>query len=43
VAAASILLILQQKLDQPKEAIDVPAGENSPGTLSLERVRELGI
>ncbi len=42
-AVASILLIRQQKLDQPKEAIDVPAGESTPGTLTLERVRELGI
>ena len=43
MAVASILLIRQQKLDQPKGAIEVPAGESSPGTLSLERVRELGI
>ena len=42
-ALGGILLIRQQKLDPPKEAIDVPAGESSPGTLSLERVRELGI
>ena len=42
-ALAGILLIRQQKLDQPREAIDVPAGERSPGTLTLERVRELGI
>ncbi len=40
---ASILLLRQQKLDQPKEVLEVPAGESSPGTLSLERVRELGI
>lgn len=42
-ALAGILLIRQQKLDQPRVAIDVPAGERSPGTLTLERVRELGI
>ncbi len=40
---ASLLLIRQTKQITPKETVDVPAGEAVPGSISLERLRELGI
>ena len=43
VAVASLLLIRQTKQITPKEAVDVQAGETVPGSISLERLRELGI
>ncbi len=42
-AVASLLLIRQTKQVTPKEAVRVPAGESVPGSVSLERLRELGI
>jgi hypothetical protein len=42
-AVTSLLLIRQTKQITPKEALDVPAGETVPGSISLERLRELGI
>ena len=42
-AMASVLLMRQTKQITPKEAAEVPAGEAVPGSISLERLRELGI
>ena len=42
-AMASLLLIRQTKPVTPKEVAEVPAGEAVPGSISLERLRELGI
>ncbi len=41
-AVASLLVIRQTKQVTPKEVVDVPAGETVPGSISLERLRELG-
>ena len=41
--AAGLVLIRQQKLPDPQLQIrDVHAGESQPGTISLEKLRELG-
>ena len=42
-AVASLLLIRSTKQVTPKETIDLPADETAPETVSLERLRELGI
>jgi len=40
----TILLVRQQKdVERPKEPRLVPAGETRPTTISLERIRELGL
>jgi len=39
--AAGLVLIRQQKLPDP-QIRDVHAGESQPGTISLEKLRELG-
>ncbi len=42
--ATTVLLVLQQKQVASKQATDmVPAGEPLPTTISLERMRELGL
>lgn len=40
--ATTILLVRQQRELDPKEIRLVPAGESQP-TISLERIRELGL
>ncbi len=42
-AVASLLLIRSTKQVTPKETVDLPTDETVPGTISLERLRELGI
>jgi hypothetical protein len=41
-AVTAVLLCRQQKLVATPGLKEVPAGENMPGTISLERLRELG-
>jgi len=43
--AAGLLLLRQQRHEDVEPTLDnvVPAGETVPGTISLERLRELGI
>ena len=41
--ATTILLVRQQKQVEPQTAQAVPAGESQPATISLERIRELGL
>ncbi len=42
--AATVLLVRQQREElAPKQASLVPAGENQPAQISLERIRELGL
>lgn len=43
--AAGLLLIKGQRHEDVEQSLDnvVPAGETVPGTISLERLRELGI
>ena len=42
--AASVLLIRSQREVAPAEVLEeVPAGEETPGQVRLERLRELGI
>lgn len=41
---ATILLVRQQRDEMaPKQANFVPAGENQPARISLDRIRELGL
>jgi hypothetical protein len=40
--AASLVLLRQQKPELPRQPRVTPAGETVPGTISLERLRELG-
>ncbi len=41
--ATTILLVRQQKEVDAKDPRLVPAGETQPTTISLERIRELGL
>ncbi|MEZ4417387.1 MAG: hypothetical protein R3E10_16655 [Gemmatimonadota bacterium] len=41
--AASVLLIRAQKQPQAEEIDAVPPGENVPGQIRLDKLRELGI
>ena len=41
--AATFLLVRQQKEVEPRDPRLVPAGETQPTTISLERMRELGL
>ena len=41
--ATTILLVLQQKQVEKPTAQAVPARESEPATISLERIRELGL
>ena len=42
--ATTILLVRQQKQVETRQAAEaIPAGENEPATISLERIRELGL
>ncbi|MEM7416086.1 MAG: hypothetical protein AAF389_11355 [Gemmatimonadota bacterium] len=41
--ATTILLVRQQKEVEPKDVRLIPAGETQPATISLERIRELGL
>lgn len=41
--ATTILLVRQQKEVQRAETRLIPAGESQPSTISLERIRELGL
>ena len=43
--AAGLLLLRQQRHEDVDSTLDnvVPAGETVPGTISLEKLRELGI
>jgi hypothetical protein len=45
VMAVGVLLVRTQKLPRPKDDLldSMQAGETVPGTVSLERLRELGI
>ena len=40
---AGLLLIRQQKQEEPSVAGELPPGESVPSEISLERLRELGI
>ena len=42
VAVSLVILRQQKEEDVTREARLVPAGETQPGTISLERLRELG-
>lgn len=41
--ATTILLVRQQKEIESRQTRLVPAGETQPSTLSLQRIRELGL
>lgn len=41
--ATTILLVRQEKEPQQKTAGLIPAGETQPTTISLDRIRELGL
>ena len=41
--ATTILLVRQQKQVETQTAEAIPAGESEPATISLERIRELGL
>jgi len=41
--ATTVLLVRQQKEIETKSPQPVPAGETEPSTISLERIRELGL
>jgi len=41
--ATTILLVRQQKELEPKSPRLIPAGETQPTSISLERIRELGL
>lgn len=41
--ATTILLVRQQKDVEPRDTRLIPAGETKPATISLERIRELGL
>ncbi len=41
--ATTILVVRQQKEVEAKDPRLVPAGETSPTTISLDRIRELGL
>ena len=41
--ATTILLVLQQKQVETEPPRVVPSGETQPTTISLERMRELGL
>jgi len=41
--AAGLILVRQQKLVEDERPKIVPAGETVPATISLEKLRELGI
>ena len=41
--ATTILLVRQQKQVETQTAQIIPAGENEPATISLKRIRELGL
>lgn len=41
--ATTILLVRQQKEVEQTDSRLIPAGESQPTTLSLERIRELGL
>ena len=41
--ATTILLVRQQKEVGHREQRLIPAGETQPATISLERIRELGL
>ena len=41
--ATTILLVRQQKQVEAGDARLIPAGETQPSTISLERIRELGL
>lgn len=42
VVASLVLLRQQRQPEAPRQAKVTPAGETVPGTISLERLRELG-
>ncbi len=42
-ALATTILLVRQKEVEQKEPRLIPAGENQPTTISLERIRELGL
>jgi hypothetical protein len=41
--ATTILLVRQQKEVEPRDTRLIHAGETQPTTISLERIRELGL
>lgn len=41
--ATTILLVRQQREPTLKESRLIPAGESQPTTISLERIREMGL
>ncbi len=41
--ATTILLVWQQKQVETETTQAIPAGESQPATISLERIRELGL
>ena len=41
--ATTILLVRQQKQMETRTVQDIPAGERQPATISLKRIRELGL
>ena len=41
--ATTVLVVRQQKGVQVKDPGPVPAGETKPTTISLDRIRELGL
>jgi hypothetical protein len=41
--ATTILFVRQQKQVEMQTAQPIPAGESEPATISLERIRELGL
>lgn len=41
--ATTILLVRQQKQVETGDARLIPGGETQPSTISLERIRELGL
>jgi hypothetical protein len=43
VLTTTILLVRQQKQVETQTAQATPAGESEPATISLERMRELGL
>ncbi len=41
--ATTVLVVRQQKGVEAKDPRPVPAGETNPTTISLDRIRELGL
>lgn len=41
--ATTILLVRQQKQVETQTVQPIPSGESEPATISLERIRELGL